>query len=303
MSAEVARAVGAAGPRHDERAHRQQANRALGLSALGLAIAGGIELAIAVLTGSVALLGDALHNLSDVSTSLVVFLGFRVSKRPPAERYPYGYERAEDIAGLGVALVIWASAFFAAYESIQKLISGAPTSHLSAGMAAAVVGIVGNQLVARYKMYVGKRIQSTTLVADGKHSLLDSLSSGGALVGLIAVALGQRWGDPVAGLAVTLFIARVGYEVTHEVLHHLMDGIDPTDTAAAQAAALSVEGVRSALVRGRWMGRSLVLEVEARVAPNLTVAEAEAIGCSVEDAIFASVEAVRQVHWTARPAI
>jgi divalent metal cation (Fe/Co/Zn/Cd) transporter len=134
VTAEIS-AVGAAGPRHDERGHRHQANQALGFSALGLAIAGGIELAIAVLTGSVALLGDALHNLSDVSTSLVVFLGFRVSKRLPTARYPYGFERAEDLAGLGVALVIWASAIFAGYESLQKLISGAPTSHLTAGVA------------------------------------------------------------------------------------------------------------------------------------------------------------------------
>lgn len=295
--------MGAAGPRHDERAHRHQANQAVGFSALGLAIAGGVELAIAVFTGSVALLGDALHNLSDVSTSLVVFVGFRVSKRSPTAPYPYGFERAEDLAGLGVALVIWASAIFAGYESFQKLISGATTTHLTAGVAAAAVGVFGNQVVARYKIHIGKRIQSATLVADGKHSLLDSLSSLGALAGLVAVALGQRWGDPVAGIAVTLFIARVGYEVTHEVFHHLMDGLDPSDSAAAQAAALSVAGVESALVRGRWMGRSLILEVEARVAPDLTVADAEAIGCKVEDAIFDVVEAVRQVHWTARPAV
>lgn len=302
MTAEIS-AVGAAGPRHDERGDRHQVNQALGFSALGLAIAGGIELAIAIFTGSVALLGDALHNLSDVSTSLVVFLGFRVSKRSPTALYPYGFERAEDLAGLGVALVIWASAIFAGYQSFLKLISGTTTTHLTAGVAAAAVGVIGNQVVARYKIHIGKRIQSATLVADGKHSLLDSLSSLGALVGLVAVALGQRWGDPVAGIAVTLFIARVGYEVTHEVFHHLMDGLDPSDSAAAQAAALSVPGVESALVRGRWMGRSLILEVEARVAPDLTVADAEAIGCKVEDAIFDAVEAVRRVHWTARPAV
>jgi len=73
---------------------------------------GGIELVLALFTGSVALLGDALHNLSDVSTSLVVFLGFKLSKRQASARFPYGLERAEDLAGLGVALVIWASPVF-----------------------------------------------------------------------------------------------------------------------------------------------------------------------------------------------
>ena len=130
--------------RHDERAHRQAANRAVAVSALGLALTGGIELALALFTGSVALLGDALHNLADVSTSGVVFLGFYISKRQPTRTYPYGYERAEDIAGLGVALVIWLSALFAGYQSYQKLIGKAGTTHLAVGMAAAVVGMVGN---------------------------------------------------------------------------------------------------------------------------------------------------------------
>jgi cation diffusion facilitator family transporter len=90
------------------------------MSALGLAVTGLVALGIAVLTGSVGVLGDALHHLSDVSTSLVVFLGFQVSRRTPSERYPYGLERAVDLAGLGVALVVWASAIFAGWESVHK---------------------------------------------------------------------------------------------------------------------------------------------------------------------------------------
>jgi cation diffusion facilitator family transporter len=108
-----------------------------------------IELAVALVTGSVGLLGDALHNLSDVSTSAVVYLGFRISRRTPTERYPYGLERAEDLAGLGVALVIWASAVFAGVESVHKLLSHQGTDHLGLGIGAAVAGILGNQLVAR----------------------------------------------------------------------------------------------------------------------------------------------------------
>src|SRR5215467_7065352 len=124
-----------------ERHHRNQANRAIVVSAVGLGLTGGIELVLALLTGSVALLGDALHNLSDVSTSALVFLGFKLSERPPSRKYPYGLERAEDLAGLGVALVIWASAVFAGYESYQKLIEEAPTTKLWVGMAGALLGI------------------------------------------------------------------------------------------------------------------------------------------------------------------
>src|ERR1700682_461768 len=114
----------------DDATDRRDAHRAIGVSAVGLAFTGLVELALALATGSVGLLGDALHNLSDVSTSAVVFVGFRLSKRPASASHPYGYERAEDIAGLGVALVIWASAAFAGFVSIHKLAVHGRTSHV-----------------------------------------------------------------------------------------------------------------------------------------------------------------------------
>ncbi len=287
--------------RHDEAGHRREANRAVAVSAVGLALTGGIELILALLTGSVALLGDALHNLSDVSTSAVVFLGFRISKRPPSSAYPYGYERAEDLAGLGVALVIWLSAVLAGYQSYLKFVRNAGTSHLAIGIAGAVIGIIGNQLVARYKGRVGRRIQSATLQADAKHSWLDALSSLGALIGLVIVATGRRWGDPIAGFVVTLFIINVGFTVTREIVHHLMDGVDPTDIGAARDAALRVDGVSDVAVRGRWMGRSLVIEVEGRLSAETSLAKAESIGRQVEAAVVDAVPAARRVQWIARP--
>ena len=257
----------------DDTGDRRQANRAIVVSALGLTATGLIELLLAILTGSVGLLGDAIHNLSDVSTSAVVFLGFRLSRRPPTERYPYGLERAEDLAGVGIAVVIWASAAFAGYESIRKLLEHGHTTHLAAGIAGAVIGILGNQIVARYKLVVGRRINSATLIADARHSWLDALSSAGALAGLIAVALGQPWGDPVAGLAVTAFICHVGCEVTGDVVHRLADGIDPAVITGAEAAAGSVPGVMHAHARARWTGRTLRVEIEGwvtRTCPSVT---------------------------------
>jgi cation diffusion facilitator family transporter len=282
---------------HDETAHRRDANRAVGASAIGLALTGGIELALAIFTGSVALLGDALHNLSDVSTSAVVFLGFRISKRKPTKRYPYGYERAEDLAGLGVALVIWGSAVFAGVESYFKLVGNGGTSHVAIGMSGAVLGVVGNQVVARYKLVVGRRIQSATLVADARHSWLDALSSLGALVGLGLVALGNRWGDPIAGFAVTLFILHVGYEVTGQMLYHLMDGIDADVADGARKAAQSAAGVDDVQVRGRWMGRSLVLDIEATLGAAVSLGEADEIGARVQTAVYQAVPSARIVNW------
>ena len=287
-------------PRHDEEGHRREANRAVAVSAVGLALTGGLELLLALVTGSVALLGDALHNLSDVSTSAVVFLGFRISKRRPTPAYPYGFERAEDLAGLGVALVIWLSAVLAGYQSYLKFVRNAGTSYVAIGIAGAVLGIVGNQLVAMYKARVGRRIQSATLLADAKHSSLDALSSLGALIGLVIVASGRRWGDPIAGFVVTLFIIQVGFTVTREILRHLMDGVDPNDVQTAREAALRVDGVRDVLVRGRWMGRTLVLDIEGCLGPDVSLRTAEGIGTRVTAAVFAAVPAARRVNWVAR---
>jgi cation diffusion facilitator family transporter len=286
----------------DDAAERRQANRAIAVSAAGLGLTGLIELLLAIATGSVGLLGDAIHNLSDVSTSAVVFLGFRLSRRPPTERYPYGLERAEDLAGIGIAVVIWASAAFAGFESVRKLVEHGHTTHVGVGIAGAVVGIIGNQAVARYKLIVGRRIGSATLIADARHSWLDALSSAGALAGLVAVALGQSWGDPVAGLAVTAFICHVGYEVTKDVVHRLADGVDPDVITTAEAAAGSVPGVIHAHARARWTGRTLRVEVEGWVDPGLPARDADALGRQVADAIAGQLPDASSFTWIARAA-
>jgi cation diffusion facilitator family transporter len=284
----------------DDADERRQANKAVAFGAAGLALTGLIELAVAVLSGSVALLGDALHNLSDVSTSLVVFLGFRVSRKTATERYPYGFERGEDLAGIGVAMVIWASAALAAAESVHKLLEHGTTSHVGWGIVGATVGILGNQLVARYKLRIGRRINSGTLIADAKHSWLDALSSAGALLGLVGVLLGARWADAVAGLAVTLFICHVGWEVTADVIHRLMDGVDPQIITTAETAAARVPRVRHAHARARWTGRTLRLEIEGWVDAATNVAEADGIGEAVAAAIARDLPEVRSFSWTAR---
>jgi cation diffusion facilitator family transporter len=286
----------------DDADERRQANRAIAVSAVGLGVTGLVELLLAIVTGSVGLLGDAIHNLSDVSTSAVVFLGFRLSRRTPTERYPYGLERAEDLAQVGIAVVVWASAAFAGWESIRKLIDHGHTTHLAVGIAGAVLGIIGNQVVAWYKLVVGKQINSATLIADARHSWLDALSSAGALAGLIAVAAGQAWGDPVAGLAVTAFICHVGYEITKDVAYRLADGVDPDVITTAEAAAGSVPRVIHAHARARWTGRTLRVEIEAWVAPELSAQDADTLGRLVADQISQQLPEAGSFTWMTRAA-
>jgi cation diffusion facilitator family transporter len=210
----------------------------------------------------------------------------------------YGFDRAEDIAGIGVSLAIWGSAVFAGFVSVHKLTEHGRTSHFTLGIAAAAIGILGNQVVARYKGRTGKRIHSMTLMADAKHSWLDAISSAGALVGLAATAAGVRGADGVAGLFITAFIIHVGWEVTTEVLGHLMDGVDPELVRHAEAAALEVEGIEHVHVRARWSGRSLLFDIEGFIPATSTLDYAEGLGREVERAVATAVPESRAVFWS-----
>lgn len=284
----------------DDQLDRRRANKAIAVSAIGLAITGVIELLIALLTGSVALLGDALHNLSDVSTSAIVFIGFRASRKAPTNRYPYGFERAEDLAGIGIAIVIWASAALAGYESVHKLLHHGGTRDIGWGIAGAALGIVGNQIVARYKLTVGKQINSATMISDAKHSWLDALSSGGALVGLVGVLAGWRPADAIAGIVVTFFICHVGWEVTTDVCHRLMDGVDSDVIVTAERAASEVAGVRHAHARARWTGRTLHVEIQAWIDAGTTFADSQVLGQHVADLVSSRITEMREFSWIPR---
>ena len=279
--------------------HRHAANRALLCSQpLGLTLTGGIEFAIALVSGSV---GTARRRHPQPGRRLHLAGGLHRLPSLASEAsasHPYGYERAEDLAGLGVALVIWASAVFAGYVSIHKLAHHGTTSHLGLGVAAAAVGIVGNQIVARYKLRVGTRIQSNTLVADAKHSWLDAIASAGALLGLVGVACGLWWADGVAGLLVTGFIVHVGWEVTSDVRQPPDGQRGSRILAGAESAALAVPGVDHVHVRARWLGRTLLVEVEGFIAGSVLLDDTEATGSAVRQAISAAVPEVRAVVWS-----
>ncbi len=199
---------------------------------------------------------------------------------------------------MGVALVIWASAAFAGVESYRKLVNHGGTHHLGLGMAAALLAIIANQVVARDKLRVGTRIQSATRLADARHSWLDAISSFGALVGLIGVAAGWNWADAVAGLTVTLFIVHVGYEVTGDLLNHLMDGVDDDLVDRAKTAALTVPGVSNASVRARWSGRRLRVQIAAGLDPHAELTEADHICRHVEIAVYDAIPQARTVEVT-----
>src|SRR5229473_3136313 len=229
--------------------------RAVQISTAGMLLVALIQFAIALIGGSAGLFADALHNLGDALTTVALWIAFVLSSRAANQRYTYGYHRSEDLAGIFIVLVIIASAVASAVESIQKLTSGSVPTQLYLSMAAALVGVAGNEILAQYKITVGKRINSVPLVADAQHSRIDGLTSLAALVGLIGVRLGLPIADPIAGIVITLVIITVVYSTSRSVIQRLLDAVDPRIVPSIINTAQEVPGVEAATdVRARWVG-------------------------------------------------
>jgi cation diffusion facilitator family transporter len=246
------------------------------LGVLGLTAA--IQAVVAAVSGSVALLGDTLHNVADALTALPLGLAFWLGRRPPTRRYTYGYGRSEDLAGILIVLLIAASSALAAYEAVRRLMQPSDVHHLWAVAVAAVVGFLGNEIVARYRIKVGREIGSAALVADGLHARTDGFTSLSVLLGAAGVAVGWDWADPVIGLVITVAILLVLRDAAREVYRRLMDAVDPDLVDQVDAVLRSTEGVRDiGDTRLRWIGHQLRAECVIVVDEDLTVVAAHEI--------------------------
>jgi cation diffusion facilitator family transporter len=264
--------------------------RALLISLVGLGVTAVLQAGVVVLSGSVALLGDTLHNVADALTAVPLLVAFTLARRPPNTRYTYGYGRAEDLGGLFVIAMIALSSVLAAYEAIDRLLHPRQVSHLWAVAMAAVIGFLGNEVVARYRIRVGRRIGSAALVADGLHARTDGFTSLAVLLGAGGVALGWRWADPVVGLAITVAIIGVLRSAVKQVGARLMDAVDPALVDQASAAIASVDGVEEIReLRIRWIGHSLRAEADVTADPNLTITQAHDLAHHAEDHLLADV--------------
>lgn len=270
--------------------------RAVQISTAGMLLVALIQFSIAIIGGSAGLFADALHNFGDVLTTIALWIAFVISNRAANQRYTYGYYRAEDLAGIFIVLVIIASAVAGAVESILKLTSGAAPTQLYLSMAAALVGVAGNEILAQYKISVGKRINSVPLVADGQHSRIDGLTSLAAFVGLVFVAFGLRLADPIAGLVITVVILTVVYSTTRSVLQRLLDAVDPRIIPSIYSIASEVPGVEAVnTVRARWVGHTLHIAMNIEVEAELTLVKAHAIAEEVRHRLFHRVKGLSEV--------
>jgi cation diffusion facilitator family transporter len=264
--------------------------RALWISLAVLGATALIQAAVVAVSGSVALLGDTVHNAADALTAVPLGIAFVAGRRPPNRRYTYGYGRAEDLAGIVIVLVIAASSALAAYEAVTRLMHPRKVSDLVAVAAAALIGFAGNELVAGYRIRTGRKIGSAALVADGLHARTDGLTSLAVLLGAGGVALGWDWADPVAGLLITVAILAVLRQAAREIYRRLMDAVDPALVGEAERALRATPGVLGiGPVRMRWIGHQIRAECDVVVAPDLTAVQAHQIAVAAEHALLHAI--------------
>lgn len=265
----------------------EQAFKAVKFSTAIMLITALIQFGLMIVASSAGVLADALHNTGDIFTTVALWAAFSVSRREANRRYTYGYNRAEDVAGIVIVLVIIASALASGWESVAKLVAGEIPTNIWLGLIGAVVGVAGNEIAAQYKIRVGKQINSVPLVADGQHSRMDGLTSGAAFIGLIAAALGFKQADPIAGIIITIVIAFVVVESVKSVLSRLLDAVDPHLVDELEHSVRHVAGVKDVTdFRVRWFGRNLQVSLNAAVDSNLSVVEGHNIAEEIRHALL-----------------
>lgn len=257
--------------------------RTVKISLLVLGLTALIQIMIVVMSGSVALAADTIHNFADALTAVPLWIAFALGAKPATRRYTYGFGRVEDLAGSFVVAMITMSAIIAGYEAIARLIHPQQIEHVGWVALAGLVGFIGNEWVALYRIRVGHRIGSAALIADGLHARTDGFTSLAVLCSAGGVALGFPLADPIVGLLITAAILAVLRTAARDVFRRLLDGVDPAMVDAAEqalAARPGVQAVRS--VRMRWIGHRLHADAELDVDPALDLAQAHRIAHDAE---------------------
>jgi cation diffusion facilitator family transporter len=277
--------------------------RAVKISLLALGVTSMAQLVIVMVSGSVALLADTIHNFSDALTAIPLWVAFALGTKAATRRYTYGFGRAEDIAGLFVVAMITLSAVIAGIESIRRLINPEPISHVGWVAAAGLIGFIGNELVAVYRIRVGRRIGSVALIADGLHARTDGFTSLAVLFGAGGVALGFPLADPLIGLLITVAILAVLRTAARDVFRRLMDGVDPALVDAAEAALAAEPGVTAVRsVKMRWIGHRIHADAELDIDPATSLTDAHRIAHEAEHTLTHAVPKLSSALVHAYPA-
>jgi len=246
-----------------------------------------MQVIIVYYSGSVALLADTIHNFGDASTAIPLWIAFSLSRRPKTRRYTYGFGRAEDLAGLAVVGLILFSAIVAGYQAIDRILNPQEIGFLEWVVAAGIIGFIGNEGVAIFRIRVGREIGSAALIADGQHARIDGLTSLAVLAGAIGVWLGFPLADPIIGLVITVAILRITWNATKAMWYRMMDAVEPEVVDTVENTASAIDGVRDIHdVRCRWVGHQLHTHLHIELDPEVTVVQGHQMSEEVQHALF-----------------
>lgn len=268
-------------------------------SFLILAVTAALQFIVVLVSGSVALLADMIHNVGDATTAIPLWIAFVLARRKPSKRFTYGLGRVEDLAGLMVVAIILFSAIVAGYQAINRLVHPHPVVQLGWLAAAGFIGFLGNEIVALFRIRVGRQMNSAALIADGYHARTDGLTSLAVVLGAFGVWMGFPLADPIIGLLITIAIFGIVWQSARAVITRMLDGVDPDITDEARHAAGHVSGVRAVDdVKARWIGHQLAVDLTIAVDQGLTVAEADRLAASVKHELAEHIPALARTTVT-----
>ncbi len=260
----------------------QKGLQAVMSSSLVLFLGSLFQLIVVLLSGSVSLLSDTIHNFGDAATAIPLSIAFLMGRKKPTKRFTYGYGKVEDLAGVSILFFMLASAFYAAYVSIQRLFHPYTVTHLWIVGVASIMGFAINEGAAVFRIKVGKQIHSEALITDGKHARTDGFTSLAVLIGALGSYFGFPIVDPIVGLFISALILHTVWESGKEVFTRMLDGVDPSIVEQVKDAARAVHEVKSVTeTRVRWLGHTLHAEINIAIDPKLSIEEGHNIAQKV----------------------
>jgi len=260
------------------------------------------QLVIVYFSGSVALLADTIHNVGDAGTAIPLWIAFLLVRRKPNLRFTHGLGRVEDLAGVVIVGIILFSAIVAGWQSIERLIFPREIEFLGWVAAAGVIGFIGNEAVAVFRIRVGREIDSAALIADGYHARVDGLTSLAVVLGAFGVWLGFPLADPIVGLIITLMILGIVWQSGKAVFTRMLDGTEPDVIHEIEHVTEHVEGIRGVEeVRARWLGHRLAVELDIAVDGAASLAEADQIANAIEKELADHIPALGRAVIRIRP--
>jgi cation diffusion facilitator family transporter len=275
----------------------QKGIRVLKWSSSALLITASLQLGVVFYSQSVALLADTIHNFADAATAIPLWIAFKFSHKKPSQRFTYGYGRIEDLAGVAIVLIILFSALASGYESIHRLIHPQPVSHILIVILASIIGFIGNECVALWRIKTGKEIHSAALIADGEHARIDGLTSLAVLIGAIGTYFGYPILDTLVGIGITCAIFGIVWQSAKTIFTRILDGVEPELIDKIKHTCISDTHVFDVSnIRARWLGHRLTAEINISLDPTLSIQEGHSIAKHIHHQLQHELPMLDQIH-------